>query len=391
MYFLRGVRRKHYNPKYIPTKFLKQKWRDWKPRTIYTHVESQTDSNRNSRNINTSYNPTNTVSGGAGGAGGAGGVDRNTSIRSIITLPGYTPAPRASEQVLGREGERAGMDVVVEFPETGEEEETRREDQMESLYQIRLARRQEIAERERRRQERRDARAQGDWARLEELRLESRARAEADAANASQTNLSAQAMIAEHQSRGRDRRISSVSYASVGHVRHDGTRLRATSEDSERGPLLDSAAPMGGGATAGPTSLRSVFRHSRGRSASSALSMSTNASDERGDPTPPSTRDERSNSDPMTSPSLPRDTPADSDIGDSQIPHPLPPQYEQLEHEEAPPYESPIETRLPRLPSIRTLPSIEVSIASPTHSTPAAPASPVQRTMTHPRDGPNVS
>jgi hypothetical protein len=370
MYFLRGVRRKHYNPKYIPTKYLKQKWRDWKPRTIYSHVESQTDSNRNSRNVSTAYNPTNTTSNDVG-------VGRNTSVRSIITLPGYTPAPRATEQVLGREGDRAGMDVVVEFPETAEEEETRREDQMESLYQIRLARRQEIAERERRRQERRDARARGDWERLEELRLESRARAEAlslDAANASSTNLSTQAMIAEHQSRGRDRRVSSVSYASVGHVRHDGTRVRATSEDSERGPLLDSAAPMGGTT---PSSLRTVFHHNRERSASSVLSISTNASDEHGEPTPPSTSHGRSGSDPMTSPSIPRDTPADSDIGESQIPLPLPPQYEHLEHEDAPPYESPVESRVPRLPSIRTLPSIEVSTATPINSTPATPASPV--------------
>ena len=79
---------------------------------------------------------------------GCGGSwnDRNTSVRSVMTLPAYSQAPKETEQVIGREGERAGMDTVVEFPEDPAEEEARREEEMESLYQIRQARRQEVAE-----------------------------------------------------------------------------------------------------------------------------------------------------------------------------------------------------------------------------------------------------
>ena len=72
--------------------------------------------------------------------------------------------------MLGREGERAGMDNVVELPETQDEEEMQRNGEMESLYQIRLARRAEAAEREARRQARREARARGDHIALAEIR-----------------------------------------------------------------------------------------------------------------------------------------------------------------------------------------------------------------------------
>lgn len=442
--YLRSLRTKHYNPKFVPTRFLKQKWRDWKPQTKYGHISvDSTSSPRDSRSINTSYNassnPATQADDAASTAAAAAGVDRNTSVRSVMTLPAYSPAPKATEQVIGREGERAGMDVVVEFPETNDEEESRREEQMESLYQIRLARRQEIAEREQRRQERREARAAGDWARLEELRRESRARADTlggvAGANGSNTNLSATMLIAEHQSRGRERRISSVSYADVGHVRHDGTRLRANSEDSDNRPLLDSAAPMGdrdGRNSVGSSLFDPPRPHFRDRSTSSILSVSTTASDldQPPQPTPPSTSTggnqsglERSGSDPVTSPSIPRDTPAGSDIGESQIPPP--PQYEHLEWGDAPEYESPvtargegpsltrtpiypsggdeeslarvlssragqqaqssapaqtslgrIRSRAPELPALTTLPSIEVEGATPVNSVPNTPATP---------------
>ncbi len=312
-------------------------------------------------------------------------MDRNTSVRSVMTLPAYSQAPKESEQVIGREGERAGMDTVVEFPETVDEEEARRDDEMESLYQIRLARRREVAEREQRRQERREARARGDFERLEELRLQSRIRA--DAANAgSTTDLSAATMLAEHQSRGRDRRVSSVSYADVGHVRHDGSRLRANSEDSERGGLLDGAAPMGEGQGSGPghnrvasgsSSFFSILPHPRmrGRSTSS-MSVSTVASDlDSPGPaliTPPAVRGRvRSNSGRRSpygddlahngtseaSPAMSRFTPETSsgsdDVVESHIPPPLgpsvptvapPPEYDG-QWGEAPAYISPIHER----------------------------------------------
>ncbi|ERF72381.1 hypothetical protein EPUS_07543 [Endocarpon pusillum Z07020] len=317
------------------------------------------------------------------------GVDRNTSVRSVMTLPAYSQAPKESEQVIGREGERAGMDTVVEFPETVDEEEARRDEEMESLYQIRLARRREVEERERRRQERREARARGDFERLEELRLQSRLRAEA--ANAgSTTDLTAATMLAEHQSRGRDRRVSSVSYADVGHVRHDGSRLRANSEDSERGGLLDGAAPMGEGPSQGPSqgpshsrvasgssSFFSFLPHPRlrGRSPSS-LSISTAASElDTPQPvliTPPAVHEhvrsssgQRSprgydlahNRTSSSSPAMPSFTTEISggsdDVGESHIPPPLgpsppamapPPEYDD-QWGDAPAYISPVQDR----------------------------------------------
>jgi hypothetical protein len=298
-----------------------------------------------------------------------------------MTLPAYSQAPKESEQVIGREGERAGMDTVVEFPETFDEEETRRDDEMESLYQIRLARRRELAAQEQRRQERRIAHERGDFERLDELRLQSRLRAES--ANAgSNTDPSAATMLAEHQSRGRERRVSSVSYADVGHVRHDGSRLRANSQDSERGGLLDGAAPMGEGhghnrVASGASSFFSVLTRPRVRNRStSSLSISTAASElDHSQPpliTPPTLHERvgsssgrrspyRSESAPngtsASPPAVTRFTPEASsssdDVGELHIPPPLgdgpptvaqPPDYDD-EWAEAPAYRSPVQER----------------------------------------------
>ena len=67
-------------------------------------------------------------------------VDRNTSVRSVMTLPAYRPKATEQELVLGREGERDGIDIVVEL-QTAEDEEALRDEEMEALYQIRAARR----------------------------------------------------------------------------------------------------------------------------------------------------------------------------------------------------------------------------------------------------------
>ena len=235
-------------------------------------------------------------------------MGRHASLRSIATLPAYKPTAGDSEQILGREGERAGIDVVVDFPETAEEEESRRDDHMETLYQIRQARRTENAEREDRRRRRQEARDRGDTAALDAIRLESRvareqrARAESAASNSSllpstaaaaaaaggmsagsSTSLPLSVLTIEHATRlERERRISSVSYADVGLARHDGTRVRASS-DSER-PLLDGAVPMGAGGAGSRSS--SPFNPARVRPPqppyhrrnSSMNSLSTNAS-----------------------------------------------------------------------------------------------------------------
>lgn len=369
----------------------------------------------------TSYNPAVTDVERGTRTGQGDGVDRRTSVRSIISLPAYSQTARESEQILGREGERAGMDTVLEFPETGEEEESRREEEMESLYQIRQARRREIAEREARRQERHDARNRGDWARLEELRRESRARAavaNAEASN-SNTNLSAAMLLAEHQSRGRERRISSVAYGDIGQVRHDGSRVRANSDESERGGLLQGAAPMGENSArtrgiSDTTVSTLAHPHTRERSASSAMSISTTGSDLEnpvpGQATPLSSQGRprsspseqpasgTSNSSPTDHRFTPEDSTGSDDIGDSRIPAPTlhgegvskPPDYEHLDWGAAPEYESPrpdngshfqstaagegssrslgvpirLPSRAPRLPDIGALPSISVEMAT---------------------------
>lgn len=172
----------------------------------------------------------------------AAGVDRNTSIRSIMTLPAYNATPKDTEQVLGRAGDRGGIDTVVQFPDIAEAtEEERREEEMEALYQVRLARRGEIAAREERRRERREARDRGDSVALEELRQRGRG----------ESSATLDVLRAEHERvRERARAVSTVSYNGLGVARHDGTRIRANSEESER-PLLGDAEGMGAGAAGG--------------------------------------------------------------------------------------------------------------------------------------------
>jgi hypothetical protein len=303
----------------------------------------------------------------------AGGVDRNTSVRSVMTLPAYTPAARASEQTLAREGERGGIDVVLEFPESIDEEEQRRDHEMESLYQIRRARRQEQAEREERRIARREARARGDHATLQRLQAESRRRAESAASGDFVTSA---ALIAEHQAlqAGRERRVSAVQYANLGVQRADGSRVRAGSTDSDNRPLLGSAASISG------MSL-TPSQHTRGQSASSILSVSTRGSSDTQRPGTDGdfefislepTRSRASSTSGMSH--LSHTPPSGEDVTDMgfQIPTEQPPEYE-----DAPAYTSPIATRPPaggfsrqesgppRLPSLTTVPSIEVTAFSP--------------------------
>lgn len=386
---LHRIRRSRQKSGFKPTGYLKRKWRDWTPRTKYGRMSNSLPEPGSSQlEEQTAYEPA-PIERDLPAA--EGGVDRNTSVRSVMTLPAYAPAPRPTERVIGREGERAGMDVVVEFPETATEEEARREDEMESLYQIRVARRQDIADRDERRRLRREARERGDFVTLEELRTQSRLRAESAATvGASTTSLGAVSLIAEHSARERDRRVSSVSYAELGLARHDGTRLRADSVESDNRPLLDSAASIAGSARG---SFFMVPQSTRERSTSSVLSVSTNASDDDNGHTPhTSTTHGRSGSgsDPIHTPSAStQDTPpaiGDADVGEAGIPHPEPPGYDYIgfhgdhngagreeEEEEAPPYESPIRSRAPQLPALQTLPAIEVTRSTPSNSVAATP------------------
>nr|OQO20260.1 hypothetical protein B0A51_13704 [Rachicladosporium sp. CCFEE 5018] len=317
-----------------------------------------------------------------------------------MTLPAYSRSVRESERVLGREGERAGIDVVIEAPETVEEEEGRRDEEMESLYQIRVQRRREIAERETRRNARRAARARGDLVALQALREDSLARAELRDITANATT-----MIADHQSRSRERRVSSVSYADLGVARHDGTRLRGNSTDSDHRPLLASAASISGNTIRPWVTGDSLSIHRRDRSGSSAMSVMTGSdvSDQElelppfgraGDHfevvaqrhsrqgsrahTPLGTRS-RTNS--AARPSI--DT---ADLAEARVPLQSPPAYDGAGFEDAPPYTSPTRDRrdefhpgfarpehhrtysatgAPLLPEIGRLPSIRIAEATP--------------------------
>lgn len=304
---------------------------------------------------------------------GGAGVDRNTSVRSVMTLPPYAPAARENEQVLGREGERGGIDTVVEYPETHEEEEGRREDEMESLYQIRLARRAEAREREERRQARRDARSRGDHAALAEIRRRAEQAAEESVS---------QTLIAEHQTTNRDRRVPSVQYGDLGVARHDGTRLRANSAESDNRPLLDSAASISGqSGRSRALSNNTLHSHYRGPSASSVLSVSTRASDEFEFPEAVHTHSNDTNDDfEVVSLSHPRSRSA------SRVATPVPAPSIEIPNEEAPAYEfppnyeSPVTTRAPTLPMLERLPSIQVTTEpSPVDQRPSSPPYPPSR------------
>ncbi|KAJ6084120.1 hypothetical protein N7486_010920 [Penicillium sp. IBT 16267x] len=357
----RHLRQRHFEPKYIPGKLLKRKWKQWHPGSAsYGQVPNQGAANGDQ---NTAYQ-------GAGATNPemttTAGVQRETSIRSIITLPAYSPSPKPTEQIIGREGEREGMDMVVEFPETSEEQEARREDQMESLYQVRLQRRQELADREARRRERRSARARGDSVRLQELPAESRARTRHQASS-SNASLSAAAAIAEHQSRERDRRISSVSYASIGHVRHDGSRLRADSHESDHHPLLENAAMNASSPSL--TDRQSTSFRSRVTSLASSI-MSTDTGGTDADSLLLGPTSTRGSSRPVSQVSQ-----TEEDLGTLLIQPP--PEYEHLDWGDAPAYESPAQERTdePRQLSsvLTTLPTIHVDIASPVPITPVTP------------------
>jgi hypothetical protein len=318
---------------------------------------------------------------GAAGAAAASshntdaGVDRHSSVRSIMTLPPYSSAARPEEQVLGREGERAGIDVVVEHPETIDEEEVRRDGEMDSLYQIRRARRAEAADREERRRLRREARARGDQATLARLQEESRARATA----ASDGTLLSTQLIAEHQTKNRERRVSSVQYADIGLARHDGSRIRGTSIDSDNRPLLSSAAPLGSSSTQMDSAAPSM--HGRGRSSTSVHSMSSLGSSEGGamdggrDDFEVISLDNRSRASSI-SPSF--SMPQEETSSNASPPPIHPPQYDDLAAGwgDAPPYESPVADRAPQplmnlppqLPQLAHVPSIEITPHSPINS-----------------------
>src|SRR5690606_23092831 len=151
---------------------------------------------------------------------------------------------------IGREGERAGMDVVVEFPESAEEEEARREEHMEALYQLRQARAAQLEAIAGSRPSaastaaanRQIERGRSGRSGVAQVPPSAYLETAATAVAHSSTSLSTLASILAAEN---DRRVSEVAYAEIGTARHDGSRVRASS-DHDRDPLLSSAASMGG-------------------------------------------------------------------------------------------------------------------------------------------------
>lgn len=248
-------------------------------------------------------------------------VDRNTSIRSIMTLPPYRLDPTNTEQVIAREGERDGVDVVVEMP-TEEALETLREEEMESLYQMRLARRQQLDEREQRREARREARERNDAVALETLRSSRN--------NGSIDRSVLREMRRDHERIKNQRRgaVSSVSYADIGVAHHDGSRIRANSTESERTGLLDGAAGM---AVAGPLGERRPSAHAR-MGSESTMSVNTDF------PAPGLQRSRassRAESTRLSTYTTRRESSlgwGEADVGEEIIPPHSPPGYEDADH-----------------------------------------------------------
>ena len=266
-----------------------------------------------------------------------------------MTLPPYRPRALEGESVLGREGERDGIDVVVEMP-TAEADEDLREEEMDTLYQIRLARRRHQEERDERREARRSARARGDRAALETIRQQSR--------SATTDNPRELERLRAEHTRAQEQRqcaISSVSYADLGVARHDGTRIRANSNESERMGLLSDAASIGASGRS-PSALSQNFprpdAHQRGHSASSVLSINTTHSDDLGqqlqEPAPGSRSRTSSISRAGSSPEL--IDAAEADMGEGSLPSHSPPGYDEVSLNDLTPQQSRTESPYPEPP-----------------------------------------
>ncbi|KAG0645974.1 Sterol uptake control 2 [Hyphodiscus hymeniophilus] len=152
---------------------------------------------------------------------GVASVDRKISTRSVMTLPTYNQTTMQREHILAREGENGGADVVIEYPTSVDQEDARRDGEMEALYQLRLGRRQEVEEREERRKARREARERGDNDALMEIQGRK-------ALSSVSTQGTVKQVRAEHSHpyEERARVPAPASYASLGLAKHDGTRSR---------------------------------------------------------------------------------------------------------------------------------------------------------------------
>lgn len=258
-------------------------------------------------------------------ANGAVGIDRNTSIRSIVTLPPYRPTAPQSERVLGREGERDGIDTIIDYP-TEEHEEALREEEMNAMYRLRQARREHNADSADIRRQRQDAQARRDAHTINHLRQRSRDAQSSQAARVEE--LRAEINRAKET---RQKSASSVAYGDLGVARHDGSRVRANSNESERVGLLSDTASIA--AFSAHTRAHSPHGHERGGSRSSVVSMESEFSPPT-IPQPTASRPGSQSGAPRTSSHLARHSRAgsspelvESDLGVESIP---PPEYEDV-------------------------------------------------------------
>lgn len=134
------------------------------------------------------------------------------------------------------------LNLAPGLSEMVDQEEQQREAEMEALYQVPPARMRKNEEQEERRRLRREARDRGEYAALREIPERQRASSNVSIGQG-QTVDELRAEYARIK-KERQRAVSSVSYADLGITRHDGNRLRANSQDSERQGLLRDSATI---------------------------------------------------------------------------------------------------------------------------------------------------
>ncbi|KAK6538700.1 hypothetical protein TWF694_010274 [Orbilia ellipsospora] len=311
---LKSLRVRYKDPKYLPGSWLKKKWTNWD--VMGYHATENGAGGSNQARINR-------VARSRANIEINRALDRQNSVRSVITLPPYREmAEMDLERTIGREGERDGLDTITQFPETADEEEARREERMQAMYELRLQRRAQRAARE--------ARERGRDGSVTSLTSTTNASSQNNNGNGngngngSSVSLTAMDMEAGGSGRtaseltaailnDRTRRLSEVSYGEVGYARHDGSRIRASSSNRNNSTTSDSQPLLSDNASG-------AGRRSR---AGSMLSLNTTGSNDR------ASMERRDSAEILTS---------GGDIGEAR----LPPSYDGLDWGEAPPYMSPI-------------------------------------------------
>ncbi|KAK6333139.1 hypothetical protein TWF718_010961 [Orbilia javanica] len=305
---LKSVRLRYKDPKYLPGSWLKKKWQNWDVMGYQAAGGNNSSSGSSTRQNQARINR---VARSRANIEANRALDRQNSVRSVITLPPYREmAEMDLERTIGREGERAGLDTIVQLPETAEEEEDRREERMQAMYELRLQRRAQRAARE----------ARSGNGSVTTLGTEGN-----NNGNGSSVSLTAMDMETGGSGRttseltaailnDRTRRLSEVSYADVGYARHDGSRVRSASSNRNNAASSDSQPLLADNATSGGAGRRSR--------AGSMLSLNTNVTDGRG------SMDRRDSAELLTG----------ADIGEVR----LPPSYDGLDWGDAPPYMSPV-------------------------------------------------